>query len=370
MRTATKIRLYPTPEQEQKLAVQFGCARWVWNRALSLKQGAWEERGESLSCYALKAMLPAWKQEHPWLKDADSQVLQQTVLNLDRAFQNFFAKRARYPRCKRKHGRQSIQYPQRVKLDGSQVCLPKIGWVSAVVHRAVAGEIKTVTVSRTATGKYFASILAEDGVSVPSPVQHIETAVGVDLGITDIVVTSDGWKSGNPYQLSRAAQNLTRKQRKLSRKQQGSANFAKARLLVAKAHERVRNARDDWQHKVTRRLADENQAVAVEDLAVKNMMQNRHLAKAIGDAGWSRFVAKVRYKLERKGGHLVIVDRWLPSSKTCAVCHAVVDNLSLSKRFWPCASCGTLHDRDVNAAQNVAAWCIEVKGGWADRLCL
>jgi putative transposase len=200
-------------------------------------------------------MLPAWKEAYPWLKDADSQVLQQTVLNLDRAFQIFFAKRARYPRCKRKHGRQSIQYPQRAKLDGSRVCLPKIGWVSAVVHRAVAGEIKTVTVSRTATGKYFASILAEDGVSVPLPVQHIETAVGVDLGITDIVVTSDGWKSGNPRQLSRAAQNLTRKQRKLSRKQQGSANFATARLLVAKAHEQVRNARNDWQHKVTRRLA-------------------------------------------------------------------------------------------------------------------
>ncbi len=150
-----------------------------------------------------------------------------------------------------------------------------------------------------------------------------------------------------------SVQNLTRKQRKLSRKQQGSANFAKVRLLVAKAHERVRNARHGFQHKATRYLADENQAVVVEDLAVKNMMRNRHLARAIGDAGWSGIVAKVRYKLERKGGHLVTIDRWFPSSKTCAICHTVADALSLSQRFWQCTSCDTRHDRDVNAAQNV-----------------
>ena len=195
----------------------------------------------------------------PWLADADSQVLQQSVLNLDAAFQNFFRKRSRYPRFKRKHGRQSIQYPQRVKLHGSQVYLPKVGWVNAVVHRPIGNEVRTVTVSRTATGKYFAAILVADGIPAPSPVPRIDAAVGIDLGITDIVVASNGFKSGNP-QISRAEQNLKRKQRKLSRKQKASANRAKARLLVAKAHERVKNSRhhsctswlDDWPTKTKR----------------------------------------------------------------------------------------------------------------------
>ena len=353
MLAATKIRLYPTPKQAQKLAAQFGCVRWAWNRALSLKQAVLEERGASLSGYTLKAMLPAWKREYLWLKDADSQVLQQAVLNLDRAFQNFFAKRTRYPRFKRKHGRQSIQYPQRVKLDGSRVHLPKVGWVNAVVHRVIKGRIKTVTVSKTVTGKYFAAILTEDDIPAPAPVQRVDAVVGIDLGIADVVVTSDGWKSGNPRHMQRAEQNLKRKQRKLSRKAKGSRNWEQARLLVAKAHERVRMSRADWQHKVTRHITDENQVMVVEDLAVKNMMQNRPLAKAIGEAGWSRFVAKLTYKLERKGGYVVTIDRWFPSSKTCAVCRAVADDLSLSKRFWQCSSCGTLHDCDVNAAQNV-----------------
>jgi putative transposase len=298
-------------------------------------------------------MLPAWKAERAWLQDADSQVLQQVVRNLDRAFQNFFAKRARYPRFKRKHGRQSIQYPQRVKLAGARVYLPKVGWVNAVVHRGIAGHIKTVTVSKTATGKYFAALLTEDAAPTPAPAQEVSTVVGVDLGITDIVVTSDGWKSGNPRHMVRAEQNVQRKQRQLARKQKGSHNWEQARLFVAKAHERVRDARNDWQHKLTRRLADENQAVVVEHLAVKNMLRNRHLAKAIGEAGWSNFVAKVQYKLARKGGHLVTVDRWFASSKRCSQCGTVREALSLTQRFWQCLPCGALHDRDVNAAQNV-----------------
>jgi putative transposase len=222
-----------------------------------------------------------------------------------------------------------------------------------VVHRAIEGQIKTVTVSKTTTGKYFAAILTDDEVSAPAPVQRVDAVVGVDLGLADVVVTSDGWKSGNPRHMQRAEQNVQRKQRKLSRKQKDTANFAQARLLVAKAHERVRNARHDFQHKVARRLADENQAVIVEHLSVKNMMQNRHLAKAIGDAGWSSFLAKVKYKLERKGGHLITIDRWFPSSKTCSACGAVTNELTLAQRFWQCAVCGALHNRDVNAAQNV-----------------
>ncbi len=220
MLTATKIRLYPTADQEQLLAAQFGCARFVWNRALAMKRAAWQERKESLSCYTIKGMLPVWKDgEFPWLKDADSQVMQEVIRHLDRAYRNFFEKRARLPRFKKKHAaRQSIAYPQRVKLDGNLAYLPKVGWVKAVVHREIVGKIKTVTVSRESTGKYYASILADDGQPEIAPLPHIERMTGIDLGLKDALVSSTGYKTGNPKPLRRALSNLKRKQQAMSRK--------------------------------------------------------------------------------------------------------------------------------------------------------
>ncbi len=353
MLEATKIRIYPDGEQRQKLAVQFGCARWAYNRALALRSQLYKVEKLNITGYDTVKMLPSWKREFKWLKDADSQALQQSILNLDRAYKNFFAKRARFPKFKSRHAKQSIHYPQRVKLSGSTIYLPKVGWVKARFHRKIGGKIKTVTVSRSTTGKHYASVLTDDDTKLPSKVKSVEHIVGVDLGITDILTTSDGHKEDNPRYLRKAEKNLRRKQKSLSRKKKGSARRAKARLLVAKAHERVRNSRNDFQHKITRKLTDENQAVAVEDLAVRNMVKNRHLAKAISDAGWHSIRQKLGYKLERKGGHLVVVDRFFASSKRCSVCSKTNSQLKLAQRKWVCPSCGVLLDRELNAAENI-----------------
>ena len=271
---------------------------------------------------------------------------------------------------------QFIAYPQRVKFDGNLAYLPKVGWVKAVIHREIVGKIKTVTVSRESTGKYYASILADDGLPEIAPLPHIERITGVDLGLKDALVSSAGYKSGNPKPLRRALSNLKRKQQAMSRKVEAAkvrfeaaqaandgnayrlrdffgANITKDRKRVAVAHERVRNARDDWQHKASRQLADENQAVAAETLNVKGMMKNRRLSRAIADVGWGGLLLKIDYKLKRRGGRLVKIDRWFPSTKTCSECGAIKEGLTLSDRTWLCAACGTLHDRDENAAENI-----------------
>ena len=371
---ATKIRLYPNAAQQDLIARQLGCVRFVWNKALDLKTTAWRERQESLSIHTLITMLPVWKAgEHPWLAEADSQALQMTLRHLDRAYANFFAKRARFPRFKKKHApRQSYAYPQRVKVEGDQVFLPKVGWVKAVVHREIMGIIKTVTVSRSATGKYYAAVRAEDGQALPEPVRHVTRVTGIDLGLNDAVIASSGAKTPNPRFLRRSLKNLRRKQQSLSRKVEAAkvrcaadgkpiaslreyfgSNVAKARQRVARAHERVRDARTDWQHQVSRRLADENQAVCAETLNVQGMMRNRRLSRAIADVGWSGLVTKLDYKLRDRGGHLVRVDRFFPSSKTCSCCGGKNEGLTLKDRLWVCAHCGTTHDRDVNAAINI-----------------
>ena len=352
MLKAVKTRIYPNKEQSEKLASHFGAARWVWNDALAFKQKQYKEHNEALSGYTLKARLPILKKEYSWLKDAPSQSLQQSILNLDRAFRNFFARRARFPRFKSRRSKQSIQYPQGVKVEEYRIQLPKVGWVKAKVHRALYGRLKTVTVSKSATGKYYASLLFDTPEESRKYIDVIDKVIGVDLGITTLLTYSDGEKVDNPNHLKQATNNLTRKQRNLSRKKKGSTRRSKARLLVAKAHEKVANRRHDFQHKVTRRLADENQAVIIEDLAVGNRIKNHCLAKAIADAGWGELNRKLAYKLEWTGGRLAKVGRFYPSSKTCSDCGFVVKKLPLNIRRWKC-ECGVLHDRDVNAAINI-----------------
>ncbi len=369
MNRATEIRVYPDSSQEQILA-QFGYARFVWNQALRSKKEAWEQRQENLSCYKIKAMLPVWKAgKYPWLKQADSQALQQSILNLDTAFRNFFEKRARYPRFKKKHGsRQSIQYPQRVRLEASLIYLPKTGWVKVKVHRELEGRIKTVAVSCESTGKYYASILTDDGKPEPKPIENFVCVTGIDLGIATAVASSDGFKIPNRRFLDRAQRNLRRKQQTMSRKIEAakvrsrtehkklhdcfSGKIAKARLQLARAHERVHFFRDDWQHKLSRQLADENQAVCAETLNVKGMMKNRKLSRVISDLGWSGLLTKLDYKLKDKGGRLIKIDRFFPSTKTCSDCGSIND-LKLSDRHWTCLDCETPHDRDLNAAINI-----------------
>ena len=350
---ANKYRIYPNAEQREKLSVQFGCARWIYNDALSIKQEAYKEYGVSISRFSLSAMLPMLKKDKPWLKAASAQVLQSSLMHLDNAFKNFFHGRARYPRFKNKHQKQSIQYPQKVKIEGNKIYLPKVGWVKCVVHREPEGKIKTVTVSKAPSGKYYASVLLDAGQVEPKPVKHIEKATGLDMGIHDFITDSQGNKIPNPRFLNKQLINLKRKQQSLSRKKKGSRGRAKARLLVAKAHEKVAFARNDFQHKLSKIIADENQAVMIEDLNIKGMTKNRKLARHIQDLGWHGFTTKLDYKLREQGKHLVKIDRFYPSSKTCSCCGEKQETMPLNIRQWQC-SCGAVHDRDVNAAINIA----------------
>jgi putative transposase len=348
----TKIRLYPTVGQENLLSFQFGCARWAWNWALSETQKAYKETGRGLTFVAMANYLPGLKSEYEWLKDADSQALQSSIRHLAAAFLNFFERRARYPRFKSKHGKQSIQYPQRVKLDGSKVYLPKVGKVKAVIHREIVGRIKTVTVSKNPCGHYYASILTDDSIPM-MPVSTDGKAIGVDVGLTHLAITSDGSKFDNPRFIANSEKNLKRKQQNLSRKKKGSSSRNKARIQVARVHERITNQRCDYLHKVSRRIVDENQVIVTEDLNVKGMTANRNLAKAVSDAGWATFISFLEYKALRAGKSFVKVDRFFPSSKICSMCGNHAGKMPLDVRSWTCPSCNTHHDRDINAAKNI-----------------
>lgn len=352
MLSTTRIRLYPTQNQRQSLAIQFGCARWAWNNALAETQCLYRQTGKGLSYAGMTARLPKLKQEFDWLASADSQVLQHSLRNLSAAFQNFFERRGRYPRFKSKHGRQSIQYPQRVKLDGNRIHLPKVGWVTCVVHREVFGKVKTVTVSRNACGQFHAAILTDNEMPMP-PVSTEGKSIGIDVGLFDLAVTSDGSKFSNPRHIKTAERNLKRKQRKLARKVKGSKSRGKARRLVARAHQRVADARRDHLHKLSRRIVNENQVIVVEDIHVKGMVKNPNLAKAISDAGWGTLTRFLEYKCEREGKAFIRTNRWFPSSKACSLCGHVCDKMGLAIRHWVCTHCGSHHDRDVNAARNI-----------------
>ncbi len=353
MLTATKIRIYPNAVQADKLAKAFGCARWYWNNSLAETQKVYQETGKGLGQYQLNARLPQLKSEIEWLGETHSQVLQSVSLHLSRAFVNFFERRAKYPQFKSKHRKQSIQYPQGVKVvDACKVYLPKIGHVKAIVHRELAGSIKTVTVSKDPSGKYFASILCENLVAMPD-ISLNGKILGIDVGLTDLAVTSDGSKFANPKHVLKAQKNLAKKQQHLSRKAKGSNTRNKARLLVAKAHERVANTRQDYLHKLSTRLVNENQVIAVEDLHVKGMMKNHNLARAIGDAGWGAFTSMLKYKTARQGKGYIEVNRFFASSKTCSCCMHAQAKMPLDVRMWTCDQCGAKHDRDINAALNI-----------------
>ncbi|MEI2580819.1 RNA-guided endonuclease InsQ/TnpB family protein [Scytonema sp. PRP1] len=354
-----QVRLYPTKEQQVLLAQTFGSARWWWNYALNKSIESYKETGKGLGRTALNALLPDLKKAENtcWLAECYSQVLQATTLNLTTAYKNFFDKRAGFPKFKSKHGKQSIQYPQNVKIVGGNVKLPgNIGIVKAKIHRPIEGKIKTVTISKTPSEKYLASILTE--VEGDNPTTAEGKIYGIDLGLKHFAVVTDGEKVSkydNPKHLAKHEKNLKRKQQKLARKQKGSNSRYKYRKLVAKVYERVSNSRQDFLHKLSYKLVSDSQAVIVENLHVKGMVRNHNLAKAISDCGWGTFTNFLAYKLERKGGKLIEIDRWFPSSKLCSNCFYQISELSLDVREWACPSCGTHHDRDGNAAINIRA---------------
>ncbi|MFN6561523.1 MAG: RNA-guided endonuclease InsQ/TnpB family protein [Nostoc sp. ChiSLP01] len=359
-RQAVKVRLYPTDEQIQVLAQHFGCARWWWNYGLNQCIETYKATGLGLSQSGLNCLLPSLKKakETEWLKKCYSQVLQSVSLNLSRAYQNFFDGRAKYPRFKSKHHRQSIQYPQKVKLFDDCLKFPgKLGLVKAKIHRPLDGVIKTVTVSKDPSGKYYASVLMEYEGDYPAS-KNQGKVVGIDLGIKDFAITYDGEKVSkypNPRHLSKYEKKLAVKQRIAARKNKGSNRRKKANKIVAKVYEQVSNVRQDYLHKLSRKIVNNNHVVVVENLNVKGMVRNHKLAHAISDTGWGTFVNFLNYKLERSGGKLVEINRWFPSSKLCSNCHYQISELLLDVRVWTCPSCRTHHDRDGNAAMNIRA---------------
>ena len=315
MLKAVKVRIYPTDEQSITLAKHFGCTRWLWNHCLSVMTETYKTTGKGVSTLTMKKQIPVLKTEHEWLKECYSQCLQQSVLNLSQAFQNFFERKAKYPHFKSKHHRQSVQFPQNVKvISDAAIQFPGLlGTVAAKVHRPIDGMLKTVTVSKTPEGKYFASLLIEDGTDQPPPCSEGK-AIGIDLGLTDFAITSDGSKFANPYPLKKHEYNLKWKQRKLSRKKKGSQNRNKARVKVAKVYAKIARVREDFHHKLSRKIVNENQVIVVEELAVKNLVKNPNLAKAISDVGWGQFCTMLKYKAKFEGKVYLEIGRFFPSS--------------------------------------------------------
>jgi putative transposase len=360
---AVKVRIYPNTLQQSHLAQAFGCVRWVWNQSLATMSQTYKETGFGVSALTMKKQIPRWKTEHEWLKECYSQCLQSSVLILSQAFINFFDGRAQYPTFKKLQGRQSMQYPQNVKiLSDSEIKFPgNLGVVKAKIHRDLVGNLRTVTVSKMPDGRYYASLLMDDGIE--NPVTNEEgkatctersRSIGIDLGLLDFVVTSEGSKYQNPRHLKKHECNLKRKQRKLSRKKDKTTNRRrKAKLGVAKVQAKIARVREDFRHKLSRKIVNENQVIVVENLAVKNMVKNHNLAKSISDAGWGMFCTMLKYKAEAEGKIYLEVGRFFPSSHLCSNTLLPLPKMDLSVREFDCAHCGKRHDRDINAAINI-----------------
>ncbi|WP_416980047.1 RNA-guided endonuclease InsQ/TnpB family protein [Streptomyces sp. T028] len=359
VKRAFKYRFYPTDAQAAELSRTFGCVRKVYNLALAARTEAWA-RQERVNYNQTSAMLTAWKktEELAFLNEVSSVPLQQTLRHLQSAFTGFFARRAKYPRFKsRKKSRKSAQYTTSgFRFCDGKLTLAKMAEPLAIVwSRSLpeGAEPSTVTVSQDSAGRWFVSLLCED----PSvkPLTATDAAVGVDVGLDHLLTLSTGEKIANPRHERRDRVRLAKAQRELSRKAKGDGtNRRKARRKVAKIYARIADRRRDGLHKLTTRLVRENQTIVIEDLTVRNMVKNRSLARAIGDAAWSEFRGLLEYKAAWYGREVIAVDRFFPSSKLCSVCGALADRMPLNVRTWTC-DCGTTHDRDVNAAQNLLA---------------
>jgi len=362
---AYRYRFYPTQEQEQLLRRTLGCVRLVYNKALHTRTEAWYERQERVGYSETSGMLTSWKkqQQLQFLNEVSCVPLQQGLRNLQKAFTNFWAGRAKYPNFKKKRTGGSAEFTRSAfKWKDGQLWLAKcseplpIRWSRTLPNGC---EPSTVTVKLDASGRWFISLLVDDPTVQPQ--QQVDKVVGIDAGITSLITASDGEKISNPKHFKRLRSKLRQAQKVLSGRVKGSNNREKARREVARIQVAITDARKDFLHKLTTRLVRENQTIAVEDLAVKNMLKNHKLAGAIADASWAELVSQLEYKCQWYGRTLVKIDRWFPSSKRCGKCGHVVDKLPLDVREWDCPECKTHHDRDINAAQNILAAGLAVK---------
>ena len=348
-----KYRFYPTPDQKRILARTFGSVRYVYNRALDLRSTAWRERNELISYNASSSALTEWKRspETVWLNEVSSVPTQQSLRHLQTAFVNFWKHGAKYPTFKSRHGHQSAEFTRSgFQWDGETLTLAKIGALDIRWSREFTAQPSTVTVSRTPAGRYEVSIRVDEPLAVmPKAVGQI----GIDLGLTTFATISTGVKFDAPRPLRTKMERLKAAQKRLSRRVKGSRNRAKARLQVARMHQKIGDTRKDFLHKTSTKLVRENQAIAVEDLNVSGMVANHTLAGAISDSSWSEFVRQLEYKCEWYGRAFVKIGRFVPSSKRCSQCGNTVEAMPLDIREWSCGVCGAHHDRDVNAAVNI-----------------
>ena len=361
MEYSYQFRIYPNIEQQEQISRNFGCCRYIFNHFLAQRQKQYRENGKAPTRFQQDKQLTALKQEFPWLKEADSTSLQSALQDLDRAYQNFFRRVKRgekpgYPRFKSKRNhRQSYKSKcvgTNIKVFENAVQLPKLGKVKCCISKAVKGRILSATISRNPSGKYFVSVCCTDVKIEQLPTTGAVT--GLDMGIKSFAVSSDGTEYPNHKYLAKSEKKLARMQRKLSRKTKGSKRREKARSKVARLYEHITNQRKDHLHKLSTELLRKNDVVCIENLAPKNMVKNHALAKAISDASWGEFRRQLEYKAiwyERK---VVVIDRFYPSSQLCSACGTQWSGTKdLSVREWTCPNCGTVHDRDCNAAKNI-----------------
>ncbi len=362
-----RYRLYPNKAQEELINRHIGACRFIYNLALETKNYAYASHRKRLSCFDLIGQLPDLKKECEWLKEVNSQSLQQSIIDLDKSFTAFFKGNSKFPNFKKKTGNQKFRNPHgdNVKIKNGKLYQPKFKTgINIVVDRLYKGEIRSTTISKTPTGKYFVSVLCETGELIPKkkPIKENKT-IGIDLGIKSFLVMSDGFKVDNPRFLKNSLLHLNYLQRQSSKKRKGSKNRKRSNLKIALCYEKITNQRKDFLHKLSNEITNQYDTLCFETLNISGMAKNKKLAASIYDASWGMFVDFSKYKSEWKGKNILQIPTFEPSTKLCNYCGTVNRALTLADREWLCSTCNTLHDRDLNAAINIKNYSLKNCGG-------